>query len=382
MANDQRIDLVDMAQLLLFPILPETNLIFQSKKVALDRGLALLLDEDLSEDRVIQNLTESIGAVEIKNLKKDKTQVWNYQLKLHKFSPNDKLEDVQQFLYDGKSLAAIVVYGIVPESLKEWVYTFKLSVNQNNYMRSTEFTDTINLIKKFIRDNPALVSRKLDLLKSSEFYLSGEANSSLFVSLAAAVSVYSEYFRESHLEEETAREKERMQDEVKKMVHTAYELEEEFDLLDAVKKAVTWYFDVSTEYTIAHINCVEGKVIKAVEETRVILYNEEFYFVSEPLFRKACKMLLNTVSLIDIKNILWEEDILCCNQIKRCNFTVKKVFVNAYGETCRGRFLKIRKEFLTSDDRLTLEERKGGRENDGRRSICWPQLLDKSAYTE
>ena len=137
MANDQGIDLVDMAQPLLLPILPETNLIFQYKKVAPDRGLALLLDEDLSEDRVIQNLTESIGAVEIKNLKKDKTQVWNYQLKLHKFSPNDKLEDLQQFLCDGKSLAAIVVYGIVPESLKELVYTFKLSVNQNNYMRST-----------------------------------------------------------------------------------------------------------------------------------------------------------------------------------------------------------------------------------------------------
>ena len=93
-------------------------------------------------------------------------------------------------------------------------------------------------------------------------------------------------------------------------------------------------------------------------------------------------MILNTISFIDVKNILWKEEILCCNQTKRCNFTVKKVFANAYGETCRGRFLKMRKEFLTSDDRLTLEERKGGRENDGRRSICRPQLLDKSVYDE
>lgn len=61
--------------------------------------------------------------------------------------------------------------------------------------------------------------------------------------------------------------------------------------------------------------------------------------------------------------MLLDEDILVCNLTGNTNFTVKKVYTNVNGDTGRGRFVKIRKEFLMSEDGLYLEDRKRGKEN-------------------
>lgn len=377
MAENQKISIEDERLVLLLSILAELNFIFRRKGFGLGKGILLLLDENLSEEMVIRNLVEKVGAVEVKNVKSLNTNYWNYQLKVHKFSRSDKYDELGQFLDDTKSLTAVVAYGIVPEILKDLVYVFKISEKQNTYISTVEFGELLGLIKKFIRANPDLVVRELDLLKSSEFFISENAHSALFASLAAAANVYCAFFRDSHSETDTVREKEKMRKEVLRIVQEAHECEEKFDLLDAIKKSVSRYFDISHEYVIAHVDHVEGEVIQAVKEARVVLYDVEFYFISDPLFKKACKLILDMVSFIEIKKNLQEEGILYCNKTKYSNFTVKKVFVNAYGETCRGRFLKIEKQFLTSYEGLTLEERRGGMKD-----VCWPKLSDKSMCAE
>lgn len=377
MAENQKINIENADCILFLSILAETNFIFRRKGIGLRKSVLLLIDENLSEERVISNLVEKVDAVEVKNIKKAKIPTWNYQLKVHKFLKNDKLDELQQFLSDEKSLVAVVAYGIVPSILKEFVYIFKISEMDNAHMNTVEFDELVESIKKFIRANPEIVVRELDLLKSSEILMSEDSNSSLFVSLAAAANVYCAFFRDFHSEADTAREKERIKRAVLRIVKEAHECEEEFDLVDATKKAVVSYFDMSTGYIIAHIDHVEGEVIKAVGEARVVLYDQEFYFISEPLFRRACKLILDVVSFIEVKKSLQEEGILHCNQTEHCNFTVKKVFVNAYGETCRGRFLKMEKWFLTSYEGLTLEDRKGGIKN-----VRGSELLYKPVCTQ
>lgn len=69
--------------------------------------------------------------------------------------------------------------------------------------------------------------------------------------------------------------------------------------------------------------------------------------------------MLSTESFIDIKQQLQAEGVIECNGTTSMNYTVKKVFINVYGECHRDRFIKIKRCFLMAQEGLTLEEMKG-----------------------
>ena len=334
----------------------ELNFVFHRKNLGMDRGILLLLNEALSMNEFVHSLLDIVGAVEVKKLKYEVKDVWNYQLAIHKYRQSDKMEALQDYLDNTKFLPVVLVYGIVPEVLKGYGYIIKISETSVFNMKCSEFVEEINSMREFIRSNPEIIVRELDLVYTSEEDEQEQEHSPLFVSLLAALRVYCAFYRNVHSESDTMIVKAEMLDEIKRCVQLAKEMEEDDDSIDAIRSITLKYFEEDKDYKLTDVGKVDGNTMKAVKNGEVVLYDNEFYYISEPLFRKSCKPLLPVLSFIEIKKMLRDEGVLYCNEIENTNFTIKKVYVNVYGITCRERFLKVDKKFFSSRGGLYLEE--------------------------
>lgn len=342
--------------LMLIGINSELFFIFQKMNKEINRGIVMVLDDDISEEKFVRDLIESIGGTEIKNLKIKNRQksLRNYKFAIHKYRKTDEIERLQNFLDNLKCLNIITVCAVIPDALKGLGIPMKITLDMAQSIGSCEFAKEMKEIREFVRSNPEIVVREIKLAKppcSLEY-------SSLSLSMSAAANVYYQYLRGSGSDIEQQIEHGLVQKAIAECVSESEEFYETYDLTDAIKRVTTRYFDVDTEYTIADIGQIDGNVAKAIENGSAVIYDAQYYYVSEMLFRKACEVILNVSSFVEIKRSLKDEGALCCNNVENTNFTVKKVFINVYGATCRGRFLKFRKEFFVAREGLTLEERR------------------------
>lgn len=342
----------------LLSIESELNFVFCYKEYRAEKGLLLYAEEGVSEENLMQMMKDKLGAVEVGNLK-DRRGVRNYQLGIHKFSRFDQAKELQKFLHCREFLPAIIVKGIVPESLKGMAFLIRISVGHMEKMADQGFYKEIISIRQFLRENPDLIAQELDLLKSSRMWIDSCGKTSFFTSMVTAAQLYCSYFRRNHSEEETDIERDKIAVDIVGIEDECLSYEAEVEAVEAIQKAVLYFFGVDDGWDIAEVNHVDTRTEESIKEANVILYDTKFYYIMEPLFRKSCKNILKIVSFIEIKKILLDSDILCCNMVRNENYTVKKVYMDTNGNAGRGRFLKIRKEFLISEDGLYLEERKG-----------------------
>ncbi len=348
--------------ILLFLVKAELNFVLEKKGLGIDKGM-IFLTENNSTAIFFQTLLKKAGAVEVKNLTSIQPVGRNYQLLFHQYNRYEKSENIQQFLCNRKFIPAIIVQGAIPENLQGLAFAIEINEEDVFAINQEELGKEIEETRNFIRLNPEVILHELDCLKSSEIFLNRRLDSLLFNNLGAAANSYLLYFRNSHTESETLEKQKRMYEEIEYCVGRTEILSEEYDIIDTIRAATNRYFDNNEGYIIVDIEKVGGEAVKAVKESKVVLYDKKFYYISEPLFRKACSVLLDIVSFIKIKKILRDEKVITCNQTENDSFTIKKVFINVYGVPCRERFLKFEKEFFVNEEGLNLEERKGGEEN-------------------
>lgn len=343
----------------LLTISSELKSMLNTKRFSSGKGFIYLLDEKVSAERFMENLQDACGGVRVCASKRNsQSGVWNFQMAFCEYKKNEKWEDLAEFLYIKKYVTGVVVNGIVPDELKEMGYIIEISSEMCKSMETPEFQAEINGIINFIRENPDVVARELDLLCTSETFEKRDSDSPLFANLLAASRVYVAFYRDTHTDKETAAFKAEVEREIRRCVQRAEELAEEYDAADAIKATINRYFSQNRNFGIFDVCEVNGRVLKAVKSGQAILFDEKFYYVCEPLFKKACGSLLTVLSHIQIKKILREEGILVCNRTENTNFTVKKVLVNEKGQSLRERFIKLGKEFLVSPEGLYLEERR------------------------
>ena len=212
---------------------------------------------------------------------------------------------------------------------------------------------------KFIRENPDVVVRELELFRTSEVFLESDNNSQLLKNLLAAMRIYLSFYRSTHTDKETDTVKAEVECEIRNCVQRAEELEEEYDAVDTIRAVINRYFNENNDFEIFSVEEIDEETLKAVRIGKAVLHDAEYYWVCEPLFKRAGGVLMTVLSHIQIKKILRDEGILVCNQTGNTNFTVKKVLVSKNGQSFRERFIKLRKEFFISRDGLYLEERMG-----------------------
>ncbi len=358
MGRDTGKDLERGTAVKLIAIASELNYVLQHKGLQAEKGLLFLAGEGGSVGYLIYILRYRLDAVEVTNLKK-RESIRNYQIGFHEFTKYDREEDLRDFLDCTDFFPVVIVKDIVPEVLKGMAFLVRISERLTEEVDSQEFSGEINSIRQFVRENPELVTEELDKIRTSRRYLGKSKKTSFFVSLLAATQVYYTFFRREHNEEETNFEQARLVEEIIGIEDECLSYEGVDEAAEAIKNSVLRYFGTNGGWEIADVDHVDDWTDEAVKDGNAILHDKNFYYISEPLFRMACNDILNIISFIEVKKILLDEDKLCCNKGGYTNYTVKKVYTKTDGKPDRGRFLKIRKDFLTFEDGLYLEEKKG-----------------------
>lgn len=344
----------------LLAISGELNFLFYAKQFGLDKGVVLLLDENISRGSFISNLQDTCGAVRVNAPKRNcEKEVWNYQLAVSEYNKYQKWEELASFLDIKKFVPILVVKGIIPDELRDMAYVIEISPEMAKTMGTPEFRMEIGAMIKFIRENPDVVVRELELFRTSEVFLESDNNSQLLKNLLAAMRIYLSFYRSTHTDKETDTVKAEVECEIRNCVQRAEELEEEYDAVDTIRAVINRYFNENNDFEIFSVEEIDEETLKAVRIGKAVLHDTEYYWVCEPLFKRAGGVLMTVLSHIQIKKILRDEGILVCNQTGNTNFTVKKVLVSKNGQSFRERFIKLRKEFFISRDGLYLEERMG-----------------------
>ena len=322
----------------------EINFILDKKNLGLDKNL---------------KLRENLEVVIVDKLNRVLDNIRNYQIAVHKYMRYDSETELYSFLHKKNFLTSVVVWGFVPEILKDAGYIIKVSKETCAILADPSFAHEIENVKNWVRENPEIVSYEIDALKNAKNIINNQVkNSLLFTYLRAVVRIYAAFFRDKY-SEETARFLESyVEVKIKRWVKDALEYLEACDAQDAIRKIVNEYLERNVDYFLGNIDSINEEADIAIKSGKVVLYDAEYYYISDDLFRKACGSLADIISFIEIKKVLREEEILLCNETRLNSFTVKRIYTNSNGEPCRGRFIKLRKEFLTSQEGLSLEERK------------------------
>lgn len=297
MAGNQRFD-VNISQentvrmpagrlIQLLMIVGELNYVFNAKQFGLDKGIVLLLDENISQGRFVANFQDTCGAVRINAPKRNcEKEVWNYQLAVCEYSKYQKWEELASFLDIRKFVPAVVVKGIVPDELRDMAYVIEISPEMAKTMGTPKFRKEIDAMIKFVRENPDVVVRELELFRTSEAFLRSENNSQFFKNLLAAKRVYLSCYRSTHTDKETDRVKAEVECEIRNCVQRAEELEEEYDAVDTIRAVINRYFNENNDFEIFSVEEINEEALKAVQIGKAVLHDTEYYWVCEPLFKR------------------------------------------------------------------------------------------------
>ena len=331
----------------------EINFISERIGLGMRKGFQFVTDE-VNIEQLVRGLREN-GCIEFPELRSREVECFNFELSFHVHAKSDRLNDLNRFLLQKKFLTGVIVNLMPLEELREFTIPLRIREADQFKICDTKFQEKMNEIRKFVRSNPEIVVREVQLIKSR----CSSAQSDFERAFRASAAVYLEFFRNTHSEEDVVMERRIIEDQIRMFVLESVDLYAEIDMLDVIMNVCNQYLSMDPDYTMKEIDSIDQVTEKAIKDGNAIIYDKNFYYICEKLFRKACEKLLETVSHIEIKWELRKENVLVCNEISENNFTIKKNYLNCSGKVCRDRFLKFDKRFFISKDGLSLEERKG-----------------------
>ena len=91
---------------------------------------------------------------------------------------------------------------------------------------------------------------------------------------------------------------------------------------------------------------INAEIDQIRSKDTVIWFDDEYYYLTDAMFRKACEKVLEVVSVNELKAILREEGILYCDASG--DYSIKIIVKTQNGKQ-RPRVLKLRKLYLTVD---------------------------------
>ena len=172
------------------------------------------------------------------------------------------------------------------------------------------------------------------------------------LNLITVVLIWKAIYREHGIaEEEISEEIDWLKGQIWSSIETMDRHEGMYDVQDVVRKC---FMDQVSKGEI-EIRPLLGN--SAVDEIKNhILYDDDFYYVTDSTLRTICAPLLATVSFVQLKNEMVKSGMVDCNDGNLKNFTKKKLIWRSYGWQERVRLIWIKKETLMTDEGLLLED--------------------------
>lgn len=119
--------------------------------------------------------------------------------------------------------------------------------------------------------------------------------------------------------------------------------------------------DCIIDYISKHKDIVMQDISNIKDESildKMILYDDDFYYIKNILFSDIFSPLLETISTVQLKKYMQGAGMLQCDNTKKGTYTPKVSlhFSKDGATTSRHRFIKIIKESIQTDEGLSLED--------------------------
>ena len=320
----------------------------------LDKGIILLTDNDESAAFVRTKLKFYLEAVEMKLNKKNEDQPLNYQMGVHVYNKFDNERNLIDFLEESSFLPVVIVGGIIPECLIGKAYIFRCNPTERDF---AETKTTNQALTEWIKEH---LNETKNVIRTTIKYPFGDrmeqSDDGKYRILLANIEIVRQL--QTRLSIHNGSPKEEAVEKLKKIRISAFNAiktmeyyEGEYDIGDAIGPC--FLKQIAKENV--SFKCLE-KNIALDEIENKILYDDEYYYITEPILRKLCAPLLGSVSFLQLKHEMVRAGLVKCDGTGIQNFTKKKVIWCSDGHSERVRFVWMNKEPLMSEENLALED--------------------------
>ena len=334
----------------------ELHPVLQAYNLGVQEGLIFIIEDSKHADWLRNQLrmtgTKIITTSKLTQVDEAQEGVCFYQYKIY-----DKPERLLEFLHSkSRSIPTVMVHNIIPTCLQNLLNIIPLSEMKTFETDTNVNIDAIAFIN-YVRNNPKWLCEQIRTFTTSRLYNENGSESSLVVALKTSFYLFYQFYRLQNLEVDADVMSHQLLEGISKFEDLIDSYTCDTDIPFAVKKFFRKYVFEHSDIVVANVEEITGSIYESVQEDKVVLYDENLYYISETLFKAACQPLYSSVSFLNIKRILHAEGILLINQNATGGYTCKKTIFSMYGVCIRPRFLKIRKDFLTSMSEPNLEEK-------------------------
>ena len=333
--------------------------LMQSLELSPEGGVIVCVENPQIKSAFV-NYLKKLDAKQVKIRKLKKGLKRNYLLYFALFQSCDREDDVVEFLDDDTAMNMLIVPVFLPDfrmdcyTGEQLVFSEGLMISNGNPQIYAQMSEVI----LYIHQNSSLVYRELRLFsEEANNYMDCYAGGKLWVMLKAAVLVWCTFFRETHTEEETLYERQRLNELVDYFAELPERLSSFDELGETVGTLLINYVNEQSDIIVGDADNVDAKLAEALQKKKAILGKGNFYYVPEEVLRSACKPIENVISFLKVKRSLYDEGHLVCNNVCGGNYTTKLLITNVYGYTCRPRFIKLQKEIVESATSIGFKRR-------------------------
>lgn len=287
--------------------------------------------------------------------KERRTAYKNYYIAVYVFQKYSKTEDVVSFIQDDRHLSIVIIQGCVPEELRDIIPVFSLETEDLAPEQLEKTKCDIHAIKNFLRNNPREMQDTLKTFQTSSEYEAHHSESSIRLVFDLAAQMYRLWFRSHHDENVTLTRYHEFTDNLNDILAASESYDSCEDLTGKFWHLLTDYLDAHPEINICHRDEVDGATSQKIDAATAILFNADYYYIPEKLFKEICAPLGKCCGLNAIKNSLHRSGIITC---QNGSFTQKMAFTNSFGGSERHRFIFIIKNKVIPFGEPALEDRR------------------------
>ena len=332
------------------------RVVLEEEGIGSESGFILVADDEQQAKRFIHaycKATEGNGCqLTVTNYKKE--QLNNYCVgMLHLLDCSQgKVDD---FLSSKTFFPVVISGGVLPTHLKEGYNIFRLYEEDVRYVENWVFKEDIAELKSYIVKNINKLRENWKLLDSSVVmmkYGRETGNRNLFKLFLAICDTKRCQIRAQIDEIESQNFYKYFVSSTLDRMRRIQEFADGLDLYELFPACIWNYMYDGNVEDIQFIDEADTETLNAMYDNRGIIYDDEFYYVLEDTCKIICNPILSQCSWLELKHQLAEVGMI---EKTKGGFTFQKIVLSGK-ETRRIRVMKLRKDFLTNSDGISLED--------------------------
>lgn len=342
--------------LLLISLLGEYHTPLKEFHYPQDKGLVLCNGALATSSQWTTSLFNMEDTESIISIRRKSFSVANNCLALYSIKRYDSIEYLENFLYQDNFQSVILSCDLIREDLLDIADTISLPFC--DFHPDKTWYEELNACKQHFRNTPEQLSVVFDLARTSDyFYQIIQDNPSMLVTRLTIVGeIYMYWYRTIHSESETQKKRDELYSCLDELRYNNINATDESDLADTFINAFNTYLDSNKDISYSDCNKVEHQALYNLNEGQTILWDENYYFISQPLMKKICSPLLQNIAERQLLASLAREGIIEPYKNSTGNYTRKRTVTTAYCPV-RMSFYYLPKERIQTPHNISPEER-------------------------